>query len=90
MMKTSDRDAPLRASPAVERSVDAETLEWWRMSPQQRWEESMRLWDIYLWLGGSMGDGFDDEEPDFNRAVAWAAVDRIFSVADDPDPGSTD
>ena len=33
--------------------------EWARLTPQQRWEESAKLWATYLALGGSL-----DPEPD--------------------------
>lgn len=46
-------------SPAIEGCVDEEVLEWYRMSPRERWAESMRLWDTYMLLGGSL-----DLEPD--------------------------
>ncbi|MCA9161417.1 MAG: hypothetical protein KDA62_00500, partial [Planctomycetales bacterium] len=34
-------------------------LEWYRLTPQQRWAESMKLWQFYLQVGGSL-----DPEPD--------------------------
>jgi hypothetical protein len=43
----------------IEGLVSEEQLEWYRMTPQQRWAESMRLWESYLLLGGSL-----DREPD--------------------------
>lgn len=39
--------------------TDHETLEWYRMSPAERFEESLKLWDIFVILGGSY-----DPEPD--------------------------
>jgi len=33
--------------------------EWYQMTPQQRWEESGKLWQFYLSVGGSL-----DPEPD--------------------------
>jgi hypothetical protein len=36
-----------------------EQIEWSRMTPQERWAESMKLWEEYLALGGSL-----DPEPD--------------------------
>ena len=39
---------------------DPEVLEWWSMTPAQRWIESERLWATYLALGGSL-----DPEPDW-------------------------
>jgi hypothetical protein len=43
----------------MEEICDPERLEWYRMTPQERWRETTRLWEIYLMLGGSL-----DPEPD--------------------------
>src|SRR5437762_13076255 len=42
-----------------ESQEDAETLEWWSLTPAQRWAESQKLWATFLALGGSL-----DPEPD--------------------------
>ena len=34
-------------------------LEWYRLTPLERWHESMKLWQFYLQVGGSL-----DPEPD--------------------------
>ena len=34
-------------------------IEWYRLTPQQRWDESMKNWQFYLQVGGSL-----DPEPD--------------------------
>jgi hypothetical protein len=34
-------------------------LEWYRLTPQERWQESQKLWQFYLRVGGSL-----DPEPD--------------------------
>ncbi len=34
-------------------------IEWYRLTPQERWAESMKLWTFYLSVGGSL-----DPEPD--------------------------
>jgi hypothetical protein len=39
--------------------VGPEWAEWYRMTPAERWEASMKLWETYLALGGSL-----DPEPD--------------------------
>ena len=36
-----------------------EWVAWFRLTPQERWEETAKLWQIYLTLGGSL-----DPEPD--------------------------
>lgn len=50
-------------SPAIEGCVDEEVLEWYRMSPRERWAESMRLWDTYMLLGGSLDPEPDSQSP---------------------------
>ena len=56
-------------SPAMERCVEEEVLEWYRMTPQQRWAESMRLWDTFYLLGGQLEPESDSQSP-FYDAVA--------------------
>jgi hypothetical protein len=36
-----------------------EWVDWFHLTPQERWRESEKLWQIYLSLGGSL-----DPEPD--------------------------
>lgn len=54
--------APSR-SPAIERCVDPEVLEWYRMTPQERWAESMRLWNTFRLLGGQLEPEPDSQSP---------------------------
>ena len=35
----------------LERLVEPEWLDWYRLSPQERWAESERLWVSYLAMG---------------------------------------
>jgi hypothetical protein len=56
-------------SPAMERCVDPEVLEWYRMSAQERWAESMRLWNTFRLLGGQLEPEPDSQSP-FNDAGA--------------------
>jgi len=46
-------DVPAR-SPAIEKCVEEEVLEWYRMTPLERWEESMRLWSTFRLIGGRL------------------------------------
>lgn len=59
---------PLR-SPALERSVDPEVLDWYRLSPQERWTESMRLWDTYRLLGGQLEPESDSQSPFYDAGA---------------------
>ena len=60
----------MRSSPALEKCVDEEVLEWYRMSPQERWVESMRLWDIFYELGGRLEPEPDSQSP-FHDPRSW-------------------
>ena len=40
-------------------TIEDETLEWYRMSPSERFKESQKLWEIFIILGGNY-----DPEPD--------------------------
>jgi len=52
-----------------------EWVEWFRMTPQERWAETEKLWAIYLSLGGSL-----DLEPD---------TQSPFYDPDSPGPGDS-
>ncbi len=41
------------------RNDDDSWTEWYRMSPLERWDESSKMWQFYLQIGGSL-----DPEPD--------------------------
>ena len=49
-----------KSLPAYEPSEDPEVLEWWSLTPAQRWVESQKLWRTFRLLGGSL-----DPEPDW-------------------------
>jgi hypothetical protein len=42
---------------------DDEWQEWYRLTPQERWRESMKLWDWYLSVGGSLDPEPDSQSP---------------------------
>jgi hypothetical protein len=37
--------------------------EWYRLTPQERWTESMKLWEFYLSVGGSLEAEPDSQSP---------------------------
>jgi hypothetical protein len=39
---------------------------WQLLTPQERWRESMKLWEIYLAAGGSLEPEYDPQSP-FNN-----------------------
>ena len=49
-----------------------EWAEWYRLTPQQRFTESERLWQTYLDLGGSLDPEPDTQSPFFYRREARA------------------
>jgi hypothetical protein len=49
-----------------EELVGEEWAEWYRLTPAQRWQESEKLWQIYLALGGSLDPEPDTQSPFFD------------------------
>ena len=47
-----------------------EWAEWYRLTPRRRFEESAKLWQVYLALGGSLDPEPDTQSPFFDRAEA--------------------
>lgn len=61
-----DEKKPCERLITAEELVGAEWAEWYAMTPQQRWEESMKLWQTYLALGGSLDPEPDTQSPFFD------------------------
>lgn len=57
----------------IEEYCGPEWAEWYLMTPQQRWEESDKLWSVYLMLGGSLEPEPDTDSPFFD-ADEWRAM----------------
>ena len=55
-----------RADITAEELVGEEWAEWYRMTPVERFTESMRLWETYLALGGSLEPEPDTQSPFFD------------------------
>lgn len=47
----------------LESLVEDELLEWYLMTPQERWVESQRLWTTFTLLGGSLEPQPDSQSP---------------------------
>ena len=47
----------------LEEIVDGEWLEWYQMTPLERWGESEKLWVFYLEIGGSLDPEPDSQSP---------------------------
>jgi hypothetical protein len=43
----------------MEREVEPEWLDWYRMTPMERWAAQEQMWATFFFLGGSLDD--DDE-----------------------------
>jgi hypothetical protein len=61
-----------------EEIVGEEWASWYRLSPQERWHESEKLWEVYLYLGGSLDPEPDTQSPFFDSEAssARAAYER--------------
>ena len=46
--------------------VGEEWAEWYSMTPMERWEESGKLWEMYLAMGGSLDPEPDPQSPFFD------------------------
>ena len=51
---------------SAEDLVGPEWAEWYRLSPQERFRESMKLWETYLALGGCLDPEPDTQSPFFD------------------------
>lgn len=51
---------------------EPEWADWYRMTPEERWVESGRLWMTYLTLGGTLDPEPDTDSP-FGDTGAWSA-----------------
>ena len=59
-----------------EQMVEGEWVEWYRLTPVERWLESEKLWQTYLALGGSLDPEPDTQSPFFDaRASCPCAAD---------------
>jgi hypothetical protein len=43
--------------------ADDEWLEWYKLTPAQRWSESEKLWSFFLTAGGSLDSEPDSQSP---------------------------
>jgi len=46
-----------------EEILEPEWVEWYRMTPLERWQATDQLWDFYLSVGGSLDPEPDPESP---------------------------
>lgn len=60
---------PGRGSPALREICEDEWLEWYRLTPQERWRETGKLWESFLTLGGSLDPEPDHQSPFYARGA---------------------
>jgi hypothetical protein len=47
--------------------ISSEWLDWYALSPQERWEQSGLLWDTFFALGGNFAPEPDTQSPFFDE-----------------------
>jgi hypothetical protein len=52
-----------------EEIVGEEWASWYRLSPQERWRETEKLWQVYFYLGGSLDAQPDTQSPFFDPTI---------------------
>jgi hypothetical protein len=52
---------------SAEDLIGEEQAAWYSLTPMERWEESGRLWEVYLSMGGSLDPEPDPQSPFFDR-----------------------
>jgi hypothetical protein len=52
-----------------EEIVGEEWAAWYRLTPQERWRESEKLWQVYFYLGGSLETQPDTQSPFFDASA---------------------
>lgn len=57
-----------------EELVGEEWASWYRLSPQERWRESEKLWQVFFYLGGSLDAEPDTQSPFFDPTASRKAV----------------
>jgi hypothetical protein len=51
---------------------EPEWIDWYRLTPEQRWAENQQLWRTYLALGGTLDPEPDTQSPFFDAAAPCA------------------
>jgi hypothetical protein len=54
---------------SAEQLVGEELADWYSLTPQERWRESAKLWEVYLSLGGSLDPEPDTQSPFFDPSA---------------------
>jgi hypothetical protein len=51
---------------SAEQLVGEELAEWYALTPLERWQESVKLWEVFLSFGGSLDPEPDTQSPFFD------------------------
>jgi len=54
----------------LEDIVAGEWADWYRLTPLERWHESMKLWTYYLSIGGSLDPEPDTQSPFYDGSAS--------------------
>lgn len=49
--------------------IEGEWLDWYRLTPLERWQESQKLWTQYLAMGGSLDPEPDTQSPFYDGST---------------------
>ena len=69
----SNPETPSGGPVDLEALVGAEWAEWYRLTAEERWIETEKLWQVYLEMGGSLDPEPDPQSPFFD-ADEWRAL----------------
>lgn len=72
--KHSHAETSSHESPVLEEICSGEWLDWYALTPQQRWSESQKLWSTYLALGGSLDPEPDTQSPFYDAEASGESV----------------
>ena len=67
-------DQPGRTLVIDDLDIDPESLDWWSLTPAQRFVESQKLWATFIALGGSLDPEPDSQSPFFDPEAARAGA----------------
>lgn len=73
-MRTAGLNCKLCPMITPEELVGEEWASWYRLSPQERWHESEKLWQAYFYFGGSLDTQPDTQSPFFDPQAPSAGA----------------
>ena len=73
-LRTVWRECKLCLMITPEEIVGEEWAAWYRLSPQERWRESEKLWQVYFYLGGTLDTQPDTQSPFFDPRASSASA----------------